>query len=167
MNLNQIKDHKNATKNRKRLGRGIGSGTGKTSGKGHKGQKARSGVSIKGFEGGQMPIHRRLPKRGFTNINRILFTELNLSRIEELIENKKIDPKKIIDSHVLLNLGIVRTLNSKIKLLSKGEIKSKINIEVAAASSSAKQSVEKMGGLVTFINNNKSATKKTRDLESK
>ena len=167
MKLNEIKDHQNATKNKKRIGRGIGSGTGKTSGKGHKGQKARSGVSIKGFEGGQMPIHRRLPKRGFTNINRILFTELNLSRIEELIENKKIDPKKIIDSHVLLNLGIARTLNSKIKLLSKGEIKSKINIEVAAASSSAKQSVEKMGGSVTFINNNKSATKKIRDLESK
>ena len=123
MNLNEIKDHKNATKNRKRLGRGIGSGTGKTSGKGHKGQKARSGVSIKGFEGGQMPIHRRLPKRGFTNINRIPFTELNFSRIEELIDNKKIDPKKFINSQILLDLGIVRTLNTKVKLLSKGELK--------------------------------------------
>lgn len=162
MRLNEIKDHNKATKNKKRLGRGIGSGTGKTSGKGHKGQKARSGVSIKGFEGGQMPIHRRLPKRGFTNINRTFFTELNLSRVEELIDNKKIDPKKIIDSQILLDLGIVRTLNSKIKLLSKGEIKSKINIEVTAASSSAKQSVEKLGGSITFINNNKPATKKTK-----
>tara|TARA_B100001093_G_scaffold312425_2_gene298138 strand:- start:782 stop:1282 length:501 start_codon:yes stop_codon:yes gene_type:complete len=160
MKLNEIKDRKNASKNKKRLGRGIGSGTGKTSGKGHKGQKARSGVSIKGFEGGQMPIHRRLPKRGFTNINRILFTELNFSRIEDLIDNKKIDPKKIINPQVLLDLGIIKSLNSKIKLLSKGEIKSKIDIEVTAASSSAKQSVEKMGGSIIFINNNKRATKK-------
>jgi large subunit ribosomal protein L15 len=94
MNLNEIRDNQSAFKERKRIGRGIGSGTGKTSGKGHKGQKARSGVSVKGFEGGQMPIHRRLPKRGFTNINRITFTELNLSKIEEMIAAKKIDPKK-------------------------------------------------------------------------
>ncbi len=159
MKLNEIKDHKDATKNRKRVGRGIGSGTGKTSGKGHKGQKARSGVSIKGFEGGQMPIHRRLPKRGFTNINRIPFIELNFSKIEELIDNKKIDPKKVINSQMLLDLGIVRTLNSKVKLLSKGKIKTKINIEVAAASSSAKQSVEKMGGSINILNNNKPTTK--------
>ena len=158
MNLNEIKDNRNATKNKKRLGRGIGSGTGKTSGKGHKGQKARSGVSIKGFEGGQMPIHRRLPKRGFTNINRVPFTELNFSRIEELIDNKKVDPKKTINPQILLDLGIISSLNTKVKLLSKGEIKSKINIEVAAASSSAKQSVEKLGGSITFIKNNKTAT---------
>ena len=162
MNLNEIKDHKDATKSRKRIGRGIGSGTGKTSGKGHKGQKARSGVSIKGFEGGQMPIHRRLPKRGFTNINRIPFIELNFSRIEELIDNKKIDPKKTIDSKLLLDLGIVKTLNSKVKLLSKGQIKSKFNIEVAAASSSAKQSVEKIGGSITITNINKEALKKPK-----
>ena len=158
MNLNEIKDNRNATKNKKRLGRGIGSGTGKTSGKGHKGQKARSGVSIKGFEGGQMPIHRRLPKRGFTNINRVPFTELNFSRIEELIDNKKVDIKKTINPQILLDLGIISSLNTKVKLLSKGEIKSKINIEVAAASSSAKQSVEKLGGSITFIKNNKTAT---------
>ena len=158
MNLNEIKDNRNATKNKKRLGRGIGSGTGKTSGKGHKGQKARSGVSIKGFEGGQMPIHRRLPKRGFTNINRVSFTELNFSRIEELIDNKKVDIKKTINPQILLDLGIISSLNTKVKLLSKGEIKSKINIEVAAASSSAKQSVEKLGGSITFIKNNKPAT---------
>ena len=87
MNLNEIKDNHKATKDRKRIGRGIGSGTGKTSGKGHKGQKARSGVAVKGFEGGQMPIHRRLPKRGFTNINRVPFVELNLDNIEKLIAN--------------------------------------------------------------------------------
>ena len=162
MNLNEIKDHKNAAKNKKRIGRGIGSGTGKTSGKGHKGQKARSGVSIKGFEGGQMPIHRRLPKRGFTNINRISFTELNFTKIEQLIDNKKIDPNKIIDSQLLLDLGIVRTLKSKVKVLSKGKIKSKINIEAAAASLSAKQSIEKIGGSITFINNKKPVTRKTK-----
>ena len=109
-----------------------------------------------------MPIHRRLPKRGFTNINRVSFIELNFTKIEELIDNKKIDPKKIINSQILLDLGIVKTLNSKVKLLSKGEIKTKINIEVAAASSSAKQSVEKMGGSITIINNNKPATKKPK-----
>ena len=162
MKLNEIKDNKYATKNKRRLGRGIGSGTGKTSGKGHKGQKARSGVSIKGFEGGQMPIHRRLPKRGFTNINKILFTELNFTRIEELIENKKIDPNKIIDSQLLFDLGIIRNLTSKVKLLSKGKLKSKINIEVAAVSSSAKQSIEKMGGSISLIKNDKSAAKKTK-----
>ena len=97
MKLNEIRDNKDSSKPRKRIGRGIGSGTGKTSGKGHKGQKARSGVSIKGFEGGQMPIHRRLPKRGFKNINRVNYTELNLEKIQRLIDSKKIDPKKIIN----------------------------------------------------------------------
>ena len=159
MNLSEIKDNKNATRNRKRLGRGIGSGTGKTSGKGHKGQKARSGVSIKGFEGGQMPIHRRLPKRGFTNINRKPFVVLNFSRIENLINENKIDSKKIINSQTLLDLGIVKSLKSRIKLLAKGEIKTKINIEVSAASASAKDSVEKVGGSITIIENLKSVIK--------
>ena len=109
MKLNQIKDNMGSTKNRKRIGRGIGSGTGKTSGKGHKGQKARSGVSIKGFEGGQMPIHRRLPKRGFTNINRINYTELNLGKIQKLIDSNKIDPKKTVNYKTLLDLGLVKS----------------------------------------------------------
>ena len=164
MNLNVIKDNKYATKNKKRVGRGIGSGIGKTSGKGHKGQKARSGVSIKGFEGGQMPIHRRLPKRGFTNINRIPYIVLNFNRIEKLINEKKIDPKKLINHQTLFDLGIVKTMKSKIKLLAKGEIKTKINIEVAAASNSAKEIVEKVGGSITIIENNrlvKTPTKKS------
>ena len=159
MNLNEIKDNKNASRNRKRLGRGIGSGTGKTSGKGHKGQKARSGVSIKGFEGGQMPIHRRLPKRGFTNINKIPYIVLNFNRIENLINENKIDPKKIINSQTFLDLGISKTLKSRIKLLAKGEIKTSINIEVAAASTSAKQSLEKLGGSISIIEKKKSAIK--------
>ena len=164
MNLNVIKDNKYATKNKKRIGRGIGSGTGKTSGKGHKGQKARSGVSIKGFEGGQMPIHRRLPKRGFTNINRVPYVVLNFNRIQSLINDNKIDPKKIIKDQTLFDLGIVKTMKSKIKLLAKGEIKTKINIEVAAASNSAKEIVEKVGGSITIIENNrlvKTPTKKS------
>ena len=164
MNLNVIKDNKYATKNKKRIGRGIGSGTGKTSGKGHKGQKARSGVSIKGFEGGQMPIHRRLPKRGFTNINRVPYVVLNFNRIQSLISDNKIDPKKIINYQTFFDLGIVKTMKSKIKLLAKGEIKAKINIEVAAASNSAKEIVEKVGGSITIIENNrlvKTPTKKS------
>ena len=148
MKLNEIKDNIGATKNRKRIGRGIGSGTGKTSGKGHKGQKARSGVSIKGFEGGQMPIHRRLPKRGFTNINKIKYTELNLDIIQKLIDANKIDPKKLINNNIFLNLGLVKSKSTKIKLLAKGELKTKIDLEVSAFSKTAKESIEKIGGSV-------------------
>lgn len=153
MKLNQIKDNVGSTKNRKRIGRGIGSGTGKTSGKGHKGQKARSGVSIKGFEGGQMPIHRRLPKRGFTNINRINYTELNLGKIQKLIDSNKIDPKKIINYKTLLDLGLVKSNKTRIKLLAKGEIKNKIDIEVSAFSNSAKEIIEKAGGSIIVLDN--------------
>ena len=153
MKINQIKDNVGSTKNRKRIGRGIGSGTGKTSGKGHKGQKARSGVSIKGFEGGQMPIHRRLPKRGFTNINRINYTELNLGKIQKLIDSNKIDPKKIINYKTLLDLGLVKSNKTRIKLLAKGEIKNKIDIEVSAFSNSAKEIIEKAGGSIIVLDN--------------
>jgi large subunit ribosomal protein L15 len=159
MKLNDIRDNKDAVKDRKRIGRGIGSGTGKTSGQGHKGQKARSGVAIKGFEGGQMPIHRRLPKRGFKNIHRIEFSEINFDKIEKLIIDKKIDPSKIIDAKKLLELGIIKKLNEKIKLLAKGELKNKINIEVTASSISAKESVEKNGGVIKIVKQNKSDKK--------
>jgi len=166
MNLNEIKDNLKATKDRKRIGRGIGSGTGKTSGKGHKGQKARSGVAIKGFEGGQMPIHRRLPKRGFTNINRVPFVELNLDNIEKLIANKKINNQKAINSEYLLELGLIKKLTSKVKLLAKGEIKSKINIEVSAVSSKARELVEKVGGTVTVLEKKKQVVKKDKKSEA-
>ena len=166
MNLNDIRDNKNAVKERKRIGRGIGSGTGKTSGKGHKGQKSRSGVAIKGFEGGQMPILWRLPKRGFTNINRSPFVELNFNKIEELISNKKIDPKKIINSSLLLDLGVIKKVAAKVKLLAKGEIKSKINIEVSAASMSAKQIIEKIGGTVTIIDQKKTSINPVKKSEA-
>ena len=154
------------TKNRKRVGRGIGSGTGKTSGKGHKGQKARSGVAVKGFEGGQMPIHRRLPKRGFTNINRVPFVELNLDSIEKLIANKKINNQKAINSEYLLELGLIKKITSKVKLLAKGEIKSKINIEVSAVSSKARELVEKVGGTVTVLEKKKQVVKKDKKSEA-
>ena len=155
MKLNQIKDNLGSTKSRKRIGRGIGSGTGKTSGKGHKGQKSRSGVSIKGFEGGQMPIHRRLPKRGFTNINRVNYTELNLDKIQKLIDGNKIDPKKIISYKTLLDLGLVKSKKAKIKLLGKGDIKIKIDVEVSAFSNSAKENIEKIGGSVIILDDKK------------
>ena len=156
MKLNEIRDNKEATKNRKRIGRGIGSGTGKTSGQGHKGQKARSGVAIKGFEGGQMPIHRRLPKRGFTNIFRTTYIEINLDKIESLIKDKKIDPANIINAEQLFKVGLIKKMDEKIKLLGKGELISKINIEVSASSVSAKAHVEKIGGTVLIFNKKKS-----------
>ena len=124
MQLNQLKsDNK---KNKKRIGRGIGSGTGKTSGKGHKGQKARSGVAIKGFEGGQMPIHRRLPKRGFKNIFRKEYVPINLGTIQKLIDEKKISIDKPLDFETLLKVGLLKK-NNNIKILAKGEFKSKLN----------------------------------------
>ena len=162
MKLNEIKDNLGSSETRKRIGRGIGSGTGKTSGKGHKGQKARSGVSIKGFEGGQMPIHRRLPKRGFTNINRTNYTELNFDEIQKLIDNKKIDPKKIINHKTLISLGLVKSTKTKIKLLAKGQIKNKIDIEVSAFSKSAKEVIEKIGGSIVILENKKSSVNQTK-----
>ena len=155
MNLNNIKDNVGSNKNRKRIGRGIGSGTGKTSGKGHKGQKARSGVSIKGFEGGQMPIHRRLPKRGFNNINKVSFVEINVNRLDKLIDDKIIDPNKTINNKVLMDIGLINSEKSRVKLLANGELKNKINIEISAISSSAKEKVEKVGGSVLIHNNEK------------
>ena len=154
LKLNNIVD-KGSIKKPKRVGRGIGSGKGKTSGAGHKGQKSRSGVSIKGFEGGQMPIHRRLPKRGFTNINRVNYAELNLYSIQKLIDGKRIDPKKLISFKTLLDLGLVKSKNAKIKLLGKGDIKVKIDIEVSAFSKSAKENIEKIGGSVIILDDKK------------
>ena len=162
MKLNNIKDIKGANQERKRIGRGIGSGTGKTSGKGHKGQKARSGVAIKGFEGGQMPIHRRLPKRGFNNINRVPNVELNIEKIEKLIDTKVIDPKKVINHKSLIEIGLVKSENSKLKLLGKGGIKNKINIEVTSSSASAKEMVENIGGSVLILNNKNTVDQKTK-----
>ena len=151
MQLNQLKsDNK---KSKKRIGRGIGSGTGKTSGKGHKGQKARSGVAIKGFEGGQMPIHRRLPKRGFKNIFRKEYVPINLGVIQNLINEKKISAEKPLDLKALLKVGLLKKKNSFIKILAKGEFKTKLNFIGFSFSKNAKTIVEKNGGTFENLNN--------------
>ena len=151
MQLNQLKsDNK---KSKKRIGRGIGSGTGKTSGKGHKGQKARSGVAIKGFEGGQMPIHRRLPKRGFKNIFRKEYVPINLGIIQKLIDEKKISVDKPLDLETLLKVGLLKKPNNNIKILAKGEFKSKLKFIGFNFSKNAKIIVEKNGGTFEVLNN--------------
>lgn len=149
MKLNEIRDNAGARTNRKRVGRGIGSGTGKTSGSGHKGQKARSGVSINGFEGGQMPIHRRLPKRGFNNIFRKQYVVINVGALQAAVDAKKIDAKKTVDTAALKAAGLVTKAKDGIRLLGNGEISAKLNIEVAGASAGAIAAVEKAGGSVT------------------
>ena len=149
MKLNEIRDNSGATKNRKRVGRGIGSGTGKTAGRGVKGQKSRSGVSLVGFEGGQMPLYRRLPKRGFNNIFAKKFAVLNIGRLQKAIDEGKVDAKKPINAQTLVESGVVRRSFDGVRLLAKGEIKAKVHIEVAGASAAAVAAVEKAGGKVT------------------
>ncbi|MCF6215978.1 MAG: 50S ribosomal protein L15 [Emcibacter sp.] len=149
MKLNEIANNPGATKNRKRIGRGIGSGTGKTGGRGVKGQKSRSGVAIKGFEGGQMPIYQRLPKRGFNNINRKVFVPVNTGGLQDAIDAKKLDPKKAITIDLLQEAGLVNGVKDGVRLLAKGALKSKVNIEVSGASAAAVAAVEKAGGTVT------------------
>lgn len=149
MKLNELRDNPGATKNRKRVGRGIGSGTGKTAGRGQKGQKSRSGVSLLGFEGGQMPLYRRLPKRGFKNPFSKDFAEINIGKLQAAVDAGKIDARKNIDAVVLLQAGLVGKSRDGIKLLAKGELKAKLTIEVAGASKAAVAAVEKAGGKVT------------------
>ena len=150
---------------RKRLGRGIGSGTGKTSGRGHKGQKSRSGVSLKGFEGGQMPLHRRLPKRGFTNIFKKHFNSINLIQIQNLIDKKKILSKEEITEELLLKKKIIKKKLSGIKILGRGDIKSKIIIQAQKASKNAVKKVEKIGGKINIIKITNNNLKKNKNLE--
>lgn len=148
MKLNEIRDNTGAAKNRKRVGRGIGSGTGKTGGRGHKGQKSRSGVSLLGFEGGQMPLYRRLPKRGFKNPFSKDFSEINIGKLQAAIDAGRIDAKKDINMATLLEAGVVGKSKDGLKLLGQGEIKTKVTIEVAGASKGAIAAVEKAGGKV-------------------
>ena len=149
MKLNLVKDNPGATKNAKRVGRGIGSGTGKTSGSGHKGQKARSGVSINGFEGGQMPIHRRLPKRGFNNVFRKNYIEINLGRLQLAIDAGKLDAGQPIDSAALLAAGVISKPRDGVRILAKGKLTTeKVEIHAAGASKAAIVAVEKAGGKI-------------------
>ena len=137
-----------------RVGRGIGSGKGKTSGRGMKGQKSRSGVAIKSFEGGQMPLYRRLPKRGFNSIRKINVARINLDKIQSFIDQKKINPNDKINSELLKKLKIINKNSQKLKILGNGEIKVKINIEADLISKSAKKKLEKVGGLIQIKKNN-------------
>jgi large subunit ribosomal protein L15 len=151
MKLSDIADNAGSRKKRMRVGRGIGSGKGKTAGRGGKGQTARSGVRIKGFEGGQMPLHRRLPKRGFNNIFRLDFVEINLDRLQEAIDAKLVDVKNTVNAESLVKARVLRRARDGVRLLGRGAIKAKLNIEVHGASKSAIAAVEKAGGTVKIL----------------
>ncbi len=148
MKLNDLRDKDGATHSKKRLGRGIGSGSGKTAGRGVKGQKARSGVAINGFEGGQMPLYRRLPKRGFNNIFAKDFNIVSLARIQVAIDAGKLDAKETVTVEALIKAGVIRRAKDGVRLLSDGELKAKVAFEVAGASKAAIDKVEKAGGSV-------------------
>lgn len=148
MKLNELRDKDGATKSKKRLGRGIGSGSGKTAGRGVKGQKSRSGVAINGFEGGQMPLYRRLPKRGFKNIFAKDFNIVSLARIQVAIDAGKLDAKETVTADTLVKAGVIRRVKDGVRLLADGELKAKLSFDVAGASKAALDKIEKAGGSV-------------------
>ncbi len=148
MKLNELRDREGATTSRKRVGRGIGSGKGKTGGRGVKGQSSRSGVSLNGFEGGQMPVYRRLPKRGFKNIFAKDFNIVSLARIQQAIDAKKLDAKKTVTAEALVEAGVLRRVRDGVRVLGDGELKAKVSFEVAGASKSAIEKIEKAGGSI-------------------
>jgi large subunit ribosomal protein L15 len=147
--LNEIRDNEGATKGRMRVGRGPGSGKGKTAGRGVKGQKSRTGVSLLGFEGGQMPLYMRMPKRGFNNPNAKVFAELNLWRLQEAIDAGKLDATAPIDAKVLVEAGVIRRALDGVRLLGEGELKARITLSVYSATASAAKAVEAAGGTLT------------------
>ena len=151
MRLNEIKDKANSRKFRVRIGRGIGSGVGKTGGRGGKGQTARTGVAIGGFEGGQMPLHRRLPKRGFNKWRRKDYNEINVGALQKAIDDKRLDGSKPLDLSTLVAAGILRRPKDGLRLLGDGEIKAKVAVTVDHATGSAKAAIEKAGGSITLI----------------
>jgi len=148
MNLNDLRDKDGATKSRKRLGRGIGSGKGKTGGRGVKGQKARSGVAINGFEGGQMPLYRRLPKRGFRNLFAKDFNTVSLGRVQQAVDAGKLDAKAVVDVAALIKAGVLRRAKDGVRVLAVGDIKAKLAFDVAGASKAAVAKIEAAGGSV-------------------
>jgi large subunit ribosomal protein L15 len=159
MKLNQLSDNPGARKARIRVGRGIGSGKGKTAGRGGKGQTARTGVAINGFEGGQMPLHMRMPKRGFNNVHRLRFDEVNVGRLQLAIDAGRLDAGAPIDGAALVAAGVLRRLHDGVRLLAKGEIKAKVALKVAGASKAAIAAVEKAGGSVEVTPPKKPAEK--------
>lgn len=150
MRLNELKDNSGARKGRMRVGRGIGSGKGKTAGRGHKGAKSRSGYVVKGFEGGQMPIHIRLPKRGFRSLFGKEYGELNIGRLQKAIDAGRLDASNPIDEAALVAAGVVRAEKDGVRLLAKGTLKTKLTLTVAGASKAAVEAVEKVGGVITL-----------------
>jgi large subunit ribosomal protein L15 len=148
MKLNQLSDNPGSRKRRMRVGRGIGSGKGKTAGRGGKGQTARTGVAINGFEGGQMPLHMRMPKRGFNNIHRLEFVEVNVGRLQQAVDSGQLKADGMIDAAALVAAGVLRRARDGVRLLAKGEIKAKLSLKVAGASKAAIAAVEKAGGKV-------------------
>ena len=147
--LNELRDNEGSTKNRMRVGRGPGSGKGKTSGRGVKGQKSRTGVSLLGFEGGQMPLYMRMPKRGFNNPFALKFAEVNLWRLQDAIDAGKLDAKSPIDAAALVKAGVIRRELDGVRLLGEGELKAKVNLTVYSATASAAKAVEAAGGSLT------------------
>lgn len=150
MKLNELSDNPGARKTRLRVGRGIGSGKGKTAGRGVKGQKSRSGVAIKGFEGGQMPIHMRLPKRGFNKPNRLKFAEVNVGRLQAAVDAGKLDAKVTVTAELLVEAGIIRRVLDGVRVLGQGDIKTGLMLDVAGASKCAIDAIEKAGGKVNI-----------------
>jgi large subunit ribosomal protein L15 len=151
MKLNEIRDNDGARKSRRRIGRGIGSGRGKTGGRGVKGQKARTGVSIKGFEGGQMPIHRRVPKRGFNNPSIQHYAEVTPGRLQQAVDSGRLDAAKPVDFAALTEAGLVKNLRDGVRLIGGGEIKAKLTLTVTGATKNAKAAVEAAGGTVNVL----------------
>ena len=146
MKLNEISDNQGARHRRKRVGRGIGSGTGKTAARGHKGQKSRSGVSLLGFEGGQMPLYRRLPKGGFTNIFRKDYRVVNVGRLQQAVDAGKLDAGKTVTEDTLVDAGIIKSKKDGVRILAKGDINTKLEIEVSGASKAAVEAIKNAGG---------------------
>ena len=161
MKLNDLRDNEGARKERIRVGRGIGSSKGKTGGRGVKGQTSRTGVAINGFEGGQMPIYRRLPKRGFNNIFRLDYSEVNLDRLQQAVDAGKLDTKATINGEALVKAGLLSTVKDGVRLLGRGSLTAKLTLEVAGATEAAKAAVEKAGGSVVVV-----ASKKTGAAET-
>ncbi len=167
MKLNEIADNEGARKNRMRVGRGIGSGKGKTGGRGVKGQKSRTGVRIKGREGGQMPLHRRLPKRGFNNIFAIKYNEVNLDRVQKAVDAGHFKAGDTVTAEALQKAGVVRRAGNGVRLLGNGELKTKLSFEVAGATKSAIAAVEKAGGSVKQLVVKKADQEKPAKMQKK
>jgi large subunit ribosomal protein L15 len=162
MKLNELSDNTGARTARKRVGRGIGSGLGKTSGKGHKGQRARSGVALHAFEGGQMPLHRRLPKRGFNNKWAKDYVEVNLDQLQKAVDQGRIDPSQPVDAKAVASSGILKRTRDGVRVLGRGELTAKLDLVVAGASKGAPAAVEKAGGSVTIVDADKKAAAEAR-----